>query len=457
MQKSPDAFRTISEVADWIDTPAHVLRFWESRFTQIKPIKRAGGRRYYRPADMALLGGIKKLLHEDGMTIRGVQKLLREHGVKHVAALAPPIDGYDPEPVEPLGDSMPVPPAPMAEDVPQAQDVVGASDNAAETPPESTVVAFTPAQTPPAQVDPTPKPVAPEAAPLPTASTPAAPTTPSDDAAGMTPNLFDLPETDLPETEQDVAPQTEAAPTDTEATPTDLALSNAAPTNNEPLSAIKTALEKADPTHVDHPEELLNKPHATLDTPPTAPIEAPEGDTLGDTAPEMNTETGPAIEGDLDESNTPAFLRSPLGEAPVADVLDPIDTAPHAPTLDAPHMDAPTDLPQTTPEAGDTMAPAPSFDDVQPVAQSVAAQPDETLPVDPVETVQTPDAAPVSAIPQLDLPDDPAVDPSVGVGETNALPPSNGAARSVEQLAKIPPETLKSLISRVESLISTVS
>lgn len=91
MSKSPDAFRTISEVSQWLDTPAHVLRFWESRFTQIKPMKRAGGRRYYRPADMRLIGGIKKLLHEDGMTIRGVQKILREQGIKHVSSLSPEV------------------------------------------------------------------------------------------------------------------------------------------------------------------------------------------------------------------------------------------------------------------------------------------------------------------------------------------------------------------------------
>lgn len=91
-QKSPDAFRTISEVAEWLGVPTHVLRFWESRFTQVKPVKRAGGRRYYRPSDMELLGGIRKLLHEDGMTIRGVQKLLREEGVKHVAAMSPALD-----------------------------------------------------------------------------------------------------------------------------------------------------------------------------------------------------------------------------------------------------------------------------------------------------------------------------------------------------------------------------
>lgn len=92
MDKSPEAFRTISEVADWLGTPTHVLRFWESRFKQVKPVKRAGGRRYYRPKDMELLGGIKKLLHGDGMTIRGVQKLLRKEGVRHVAALSPPVD-----------------------------------------------------------------------------------------------------------------------------------------------------------------------------------------------------------------------------------------------------------------------------------------------------------------------------------------------------------------------------
>ncbi len=88
MDKSPDAFRTISEVAEHLETPAHVLRFWESRFPQIRPVKRAGGRRYYRPSDVSLLTGIKRLLHEEGMTIRGVQKILREQGVRHVSGLS---------------------------------------------------------------------------------------------------------------------------------------------------------------------------------------------------------------------------------------------------------------------------------------------------------------------------------------------------------------------------------
>ncbi len=100
MKKSPDAFRTISEVAEWLDVPTHVLRFWESRFSQVKPVKRAGGRRYYRPTDMQLIGGIKVLLHDEGMTIRGVQKLLREEGVKHVAGFSQPLDSETPEMID---------------------------------------------------------------------------------------------------------------------------------------------------------------------------------------------------------------------------------------------------------------------------------------------------------------------------------------------------------------------
>jgi len=82
--KSPNAFRTISEVADGIGIPQHVLRFWESKFSQIKPMKRGGGRRYYRPEDVEIIDAIRRLLHDDGYTIKGAQKLLREHGVKAV-------------------------------------------------------------------------------------------------------------------------------------------------------------------------------------------------------------------------------------------------------------------------------------------------------------------------------------------------------------------------------------
>ena len=88
MDKAPDAFRTISEVADDLDIPQHVLRFWETRFTQIKPMKRSGGRRYYRPDDVDLLRGIRHLLYGEGYTIRGVQRILKEQGIRSVQGIA---------------------------------------------------------------------------------------------------------------------------------------------------------------------------------------------------------------------------------------------------------------------------------------------------------------------------------------------------------------------------------
>jgi DNA-binding transcriptional MerR regulator len=88
MSKTAEAFRTISEVAGELDVPKHVLRFWEARFPQIRPMKRGGGRRYYRPEDLALLRGICHLLHAEGYTIKGVQKILREQGVEQVKRIS---------------------------------------------------------------------------------------------------------------------------------------------------------------------------------------------------------------------------------------------------------------------------------------------------------------------------------------------------------------------------------
>jgi DNA-binding transcriptional MerR regulator len=104
MDKSPDAFRTISEVAEDLDLPQHVLRFWETRFNHIKPLKRGGGRRYYRPDDVDLLKGIRHLLYGEGYTIKGVQRILKEEGVRFVQAVgrgeesvaAPRNDARDP-------------------------------------------------------------------------------------------------------------------------------------------------------------------------------------------------------------------------------------------------------------------------------------------------------------------------------------------------------------------------
>jgi DNA-binding transcriptional MerR regulator len=122
-EKTAEAFRTIGEVADLLGLQTHVLRFWEGRFPQIRPVKGAGGRRYYRPSDIALVRAIRWLLHEEGMTIRGVQKLLRERGVRHVAGLGDCASGavvlaVAPEPAPAAADAPDV----VARLVPRAPD-----------------------------------------------------------------------------------------------------------------------------------------------------------------------------------------------------------------------------------------------------------------------------------------------------------------------------------------------
>ena len=151
MAKAKDAFRTISEVAEWLDTPTHVLRFWETKFSQIRPVKGAGGRRYYRPSDMDLLGGIKQLLHEDGLTIKGAQKLLRDKGVKYVATLGAsvtaPEDQATPVPQMPVQETPQIQPEQTPpQDSPQAT----APEPEQEQAPPSPVLAPTPPP-PPAQ------------------------------------------------------------------------------------------------------------------------------------------------------------------------------------------------------------------------------------------------------------------------------------------------------------------
>jgi DNA-binding transcriptional MerR regulator len=149
MAKSAQAFRTIREVADWLGIAAHVLRFWESKFSQIKPVKRAGGRRYYRPSDMELVGGIKVLLHDRGMTIRGVKKMITDEGLDAITALSPSIDGI----------------ADDAEMIDVTPDQEWEQDAASE---DDAPVEDTPSEEP-APVDATPAPATPVTDPAPTA------------------------------------------------------------------------------------------------------------------------------------------------------------------------------------------------------------------------------------------------------------------------------------------------
>ena len=115
MAKGPEAFRTISEAADELGAPQHVLRFWETRFSFIRPMKRAGGRRFYRPQDIVVLRGVQRLLHDQGYTIKGVQRLHREQGLRRIVAAA---DGSAPS--EPMAGAADLATAPPTADQRQA-------------------------------------------------------------------------------------------------------------------------------------------------------------------------------------------------------------------------------------------------------------------------------------------------------------------------------------------------
>ena len=213
MPKAPDAFRTISEVSDWLDTPAHVLRFWESKFTQVRPVKRAGGRRYYRPDDMRLLAGIKVLLHEQGMTIKGAQKLLRENGVKYAIALSPPLDDED-ETGEVFDTT-----ATVADAQPETAHALRADPEAPETAPEpepvSPELTLAGAELVPADPDPETRDIAPEPEPEP--DIPEAATEPPAPVMAMPPPT--LTPTPQPEAPPPSAPEQKSWPAEPPAPP----------------------------------------------------------------------------------------------------------------------------------------------------------------------------------------------------------------------------------------------
>ncbi|MGI3167706.1 MerR family transcriptional regulator [Pseudooceanicola sp. C21-150M6] len=313
MAKSADAFRTISEVSEWLDTPAHVLRFWESKFTQVKPVKRAGGRRYYRPSDMELLGGIKRLLHDDGMTIKGVQKLLRDKGIGHVAALSQPLD-----------------------DVTQA--VANAMEAKASQPQAD------PAPTPAPELTSVP---APEPKPAPVATTapgPAvAPTIPSNAnlphpsvEAATSHQAEDVPEQPL----ADVSAEQRRA--DTPAA--DLAEPQEALTGDErPAAGDLFASSEEDipeaPMAVDVPQDSDDMAPATVTEvprplmavsdvkPAEAAVAAAEGPVSASDAPMAEPSAGPG------EDNASTAPEQPRRPAPVASVTRAVPVEPHKPLL----------------------------------------------------------------------------------------------------------------------------
>ena len=318
MNKSPDAFRTISEVADWLGVQPHVLRFWESKFTQVKPVKRAGGRRYYRPADMQLLGGIRKLLHEDGLTIKGAQKILREEGMAHVASLSQPLEVDEAETI--TAEAAPATPEP-AEDTHIVSPFDGADVEPASAPEPSLAQDM---------------PMASEAAAAPEVSP--APDAPTSDAASLPSFLTGAAEP----METQYAPEDtpEAAETAADEAPMAVDVPPEEPHAPAEPASLFSAFEPEPPSAAAVPE---------IDPEPISQTPAPEAG-VGMSAPEADPT--PSAE---EPSNLPSFLVNLQEEAaekaaelvPEADSVPEPDVAPEASTAPEPET-APH--PDTTPD-----------------------------------------------------------------------------------------------------------
>ena len=461
MDKSPDAFRAISEVADWLDTPAHVLRFWESRFTQVKPIKRAGGRRYYRPGDMALLGGIKKLLHEDGMTIRGVQKLLREQGVKYVAGFSQPLDGDAAVAADDSQTTPPIPAAPMAVDVPEGAFDAPAED---ETP---KVVQF---ERPSAK---TPEPVAIEPETQADVATdaegaaPPAPVTPPEAPAEAMPQSGNAPEQEVAaqaaheeqekEDEKentvaksqtasgalpgqtafdfsalDQAPEEAAAPAapaeDTSesapvATTQDVAVAAAAdaqPVDSTPENTVSDEIDTA----VSEPQIADNAPDIAFSEQTTEPTAEPAPETpsatVPETAPEMAAQTAPEETAQEETGQEEVIAPEPADAAVNTEAQDMSEPAPASEVEESA-------LSPLTDETAEDTAP-------------------EREPIAPADAPQT--AAPIETDAPEIIDDDPEDDDSAfDAADISAL-----AVLSRQTLARIPAAERAALIARAEAL-----
>ncbi|WP_299280625.1 MerR family transcriptional regulator [uncultured Tateyamaria sp.] len=287
MSKSADAFRTISEVADWLGVQTHVLRFWESKFTQVKPVKRAGGRRYYRPADMLLLGGIRKLLHDDGLTIKGVQKILREEGMAYVSDMSKPLD----EETEAQLDSDLV--THVEEDIPPAP-VPSAPPPISREPTEANAAFLSETVLSPTPVEP------PDAAAPPPPTMPdvlAEPTPPAEpmQAAEVTPQAQPEPVEPPEDTTPEAAPfEADVAPMPTDPPPSDIA-----------------------PEAPAAPLDPIPEPIAA-----SAPEPAPE--TEPEVEPQIATEA-PAEPAPAETHTLPSFLTEPLAPAPTSPVARVVD------------------------------------------------------------------------------------------------------------------------------------
>mgnify|MGYP000267873677 CR=1 FL=1 len=475
MSKSPDAFRTISEVADWLEIQAHVLRFWESKFTQVKPVKRAGGRRYYRPNDMLLLGGIQHLLHEEGLSIKDTQALIREKGVQHVQSLSKPLEADE-------ADEIDAAPAPVSK----------WADQPDGTPPAPKVPRRSPAdRDPPEERASASRRLAPLAPPL-SATQPQIPPSLSDLSVvpddSAPPAETDLSTPDTAETAAVGAPGDDpAAAPGTEVPPQDLM--EAPPGPADPQSPPESAGELTSPEGQTDPQDAVSEdtsPPASgteqmampMDLPdaaaperglaqPSAPppagggvapdaahsadaqqdfFAAPPADDLpADDAPTDDTSIDDLPTAPLSEDSATALpLDTPPPAEQAATAVGDIDEEPSHFTNDAavsaePAVELPTESPAETPtEAAEEIA-ADEF-----ASDATAQAADEPTGESPDETANEAPAA---------LPDDPPAD-ILSAPSANA--PTDTPARSESELAFDDPSTAPPQDSPVEAPLSDI-
>ncbi|MFS4582814.1 MerR family transcriptional regulator [Phaeobacter sp. C3_T13_0] len=403
MSKSPDAFRTISEVAEWLGIQAHVLRFWESKFTQIKPVKRAGGRRYYRPADVNLLSSIKVLLHDNGMSIKDVQALLREHGPAHVAAMG----GGAPAEVD-ESDCIDA----------EASDVVS-EPAAQDMPPDDTpaVEASSPAGQPFDEIS------APATAPVATAvppgpvGVPVAPTTP--DVQGVQADVPPQGQADLAQPSAPLPPVTAAAP----------------PAGSMP-SATPTV------------ETTAPAPTGQSNAPVTAQPAAPAGDPAKTGIHDVDVPTDGTQVGGIQVGEIPAAAPHVSDTAPIADgfpaAQEPVTAAAH-PTPSAPlHSPDPSSL--AAPDmarAAEASAPTEVTDAEAPLSSETPPAPESMLATPPLASPAAEAVAPtdIAVTPEPTVAPDVTVDSDVLKQDPPAAPPVDAApieAESLSSAAEIP-------------------
>ncbi|KMK67388.1 MerR family transcriptional regulator [Puniceibacterium sp. IMCC21224] len=371
MSKSPDAFRTISEVAEWLDTPAHVLRFWESKFTQVKPVKRAGGRRYYRPADMDLLSGIKRLLHDDGMTIKGVQKILREQGVRYVATLAEYPDGEDaPDHIEE---------APFAEMAEPADVVVPFNMHQTESGPIPAAPPVSQPELPPLTSDPmadTPE-TEPERLPAePTLWENMPPQDAPPDEETETADPLTPDEMEESDDMSEMAPPSPSGPN--VATPAAEELTEPEPPETE-LSQTETLENEAE----DAPIEAAELPHSAEPERESAvaPDDAPDA-----LEPEASADSD-TIDATAADLPLPAFLQNPLGSPPKESITAPSEpeqvpeVAEHVPEV-VEHVDE-SALQKPLPDMPDLDAIEPTEGVLSLLARITALDPEQAQALEP--------------------------------------------------------------------------